>query len=310
MENETSQFFGKRAERESMAELWEVTEVEAEVNEEQLPQSEIWQFWMKPEEGEWHNITFRRRSCKFMEKIQGRSYQEEAGVFLWCLHPELVGWPLVVAKSVCPPRDPLQCQWWSEVSLLHQLLGHGRVGHSSLVMQSCIITEMHGNSLIRKGIKNAAFSLVHCRFQLVICVGKRPQSWGWECHCLCRECWMLRAGKASPLSLLEERGDARAKKLNWILWLLSVGYGASYLLYLLEKQCEFSITGDFNFCIYHEVQWWWHSVGKLMEGQGFKCPALYNFQHACSRPNIGPPSGKYLGILQKNIVTKLSHFCL
>lgn len=35
-----------------MAELWEVTGAEAEVNKEQLPLSEIWEFWMKPEEGE------------------------------------------------------------------------------------------------------------------------------------------------------------------------------------------------------------------------------------------------------------------
>lgn len=144
---------------------------------------------MKPEEGDWYNITFRRRSCKFMDKIQGRSYQEEAGVFRWCLHPEFVGWSMLMAKILCPPKDPLPCQWWSEVALLHQLLGHGRVGHSSLAVQSCVITEMHTNRLIRKGIPNsAAFSLVHCRFHLVICVGKRPRSWGWECHCLCREC--------------------------------------------------------------------------------------------------------------------------
>lgn len=45
-----------------------------------------------------------------------------------------------------------------------------------LGMQSCIITEMHANRLIRKGIKNVTFSLVHCRLQTVICVGKRPQS--------------------------------------------------------------------------------------------------------------------------------------
>lgn len=51
-ENETSQFFGKKAEGESVAELREVPEAEAEVNKDQVPQSEIWQFWMKPVEGE------------------------------------------------------------------------------------------------------------------------------------------------------------------------------------------------------------------------------------------------------------------
>jgi len=49
-------------------------------------------------------------------------------------------------------------------------------GYFLLGMQSCIITEMHANRLIRKEIENATFSLVHCRLQLVICVGKRPQS--------------------------------------------------------------------------------------------------------------------------------------
>lgn len=53
---------------------------------------------------------------------------------------------------------------------------HCTVGHFLLGMQSCIITEMHANRLIRKGIKNATFSLVHCRLQPIIGVGKRPQS--------------------------------------------------------------------------------------------------------------------------------------
>lgn len=67
------------------------------------------------------------------------------------------------------------------------------VGYFLLGMQSCIITEMHTNRLIRKGIKNATFSLVHCRLQLVICVGKRPQSQLLKAGetgillCLCKE---------------------------------------------------------------------------------------------------------------------------
>lgn len=47
---------------------------------------------------------------------------------------------------------------------------------------------------------------------------------------------MVRAAKAFPLSLLEERGDERAEKLSWILWLLSFGYGGSHLSDLFEKQ--------------------------------------------------------------------------
>lgn len=38
-----------------------------------------------------------------MDKIQGRSYQEQAGMFPRCLHPEFVVWPLAMAKFLCLP---------------------------------------------------------------------------------------------------------------------------------------------------------------------------------------------------------------
>lgn len=151
--------------------------------------------------------------------------------------PRVCGMATGNGQVSVPPRHPLQCQCWSQVAVLHQPLGHGRVGHSLLAMQSCIITEMHANRLIRKGIKNAMFSLVHCRFQLVICVGKRPRSWGWKCRCVCAGNAEGRGlEKQPPLSVLDGKGDGRAKKLNWILWLLSVGYGVSHVLDLFEKQ--------------------------------------------------------------------------
>jgi len=98
-----------------------------------------------------------------------------------------------------------------------------------LGMQSCIITEMHANRLIRKGIKNATFSLVHCRLQTVICVGKRPQSSykqrRWEYCCVCvRKDDIMSSGKTFSPSLFcrkEVMGGQKAE-LNAMVMLSAI----------------------------------------------------------------------------------------
>lgn len=98
------------------------------------------------------NISFRKRLGKFMDKIQSRCYQERAGT-----SPDTFSRSLCEWSGCCDgPVSVLSLNIISSVTGEQRWLCYidcwrCTVGYFLLGMQSCIITKMHVNRLIRKG---------------------------------------------------------------------------------------------------------------------------------------------------------------